>query len=700
MKKFISVLLVLVMVLALVPFAALAEETAEYETITGTIKYNSGHDEDTKDYPAPYTYSDEYFTGSAYTYRQDLGCATLIMAMAAGNKNELTDYSEGPENLKNYLTEIGFEDFETNRDYVERPERNTFGVGIANKEIVVDGEKYTVLAVGLRGCGYKAEWGGDLNVGESGDHAGFAICREKAMAFLQDYLARHTEIMGKIKIWCTGYSRGAVGANMLGGAIDDMLLAGEKLGANVTLAPEDLYVYCFEVPIGTTSDKVDNKIYKNIHNCVNADDLVEKVVPRCMGFERYGVDHYFPTAKNDENYAELKAEMLKAFETFENNGGKYYIDDFKYITVDPRATAENIINIVKGNKLSQGEFENKLIDILFTEVLGSRAEVYAAQDDLQELICVLLGTDDAQWDQVMKSLGDNAKANLGELMRNMIDPSREEMLTDMIFNFMLDAMRDAGISEYDAAQVRQMAGSVAKLGIKLVASYPDEIATLLYNITGIMSAHYGELCLAWMMTLPEDYMLNKQIAEETSPFIDVPTDYWCYDDIKYVYDNGLMLGKTDTVFDPEGLVTRGQVATVLYRMQGSPATWWMRCDLSDVKGVWCEDAVKWAYANGVVSGYSDGSFGADDPVTRQQLAAMLYRYANKFVKNNPAADGDHISDFSDAGSVSAYAVEAMNWAIANGILMGRTDGTLNPTGNASRAHFAAMIARFDRNIVQ
>lgn len=700
MKKLISVLLVLVMLMSLVPFAVFAEESTEYETITGIVKFNSGHDEDTKDYTSPYTYSDGYFTDSAYSYRQDLGCVSLALALASGNKNELSDYSEGPENLMNFLTEVGFEGFEANKDFVERPERNTFGVGIANKQLTVDGEEYTLIAIGLRGFGYKAEWAGDLNVGESGDHEGFAICRDIAMEFLQDYLARHSEISGKIKIWCSGYSRGAVGANMLGGAIDDMLLNGEALGENVTLAPEDLYIYCFETPIGTTADKVNNKIYNNIHNCVNADDLVEKVVPACMGFARYGVDHYFPTAKNDANYEDLKADMLVAFDTFENNGGKYYIDDFKYITVNPLAGAENIISLVNGNKMSQGEFENKLVDILFTEVLSSRAEVYEAQDDLQEVICLLLGTDDDQWSQVLKSLGEDAKQNLAELMRNMIDPSREEMLTDMIFNFLLDAMRDAGVSEYDSQQVREMAGSLAKLGIKLVASYPNEIATLLYNVVGIMSAHYGELCMAWMMTLPEDYMTSKQAASESSPFADVPTDYWCYDDIKYVFENGLMLGKTDTVFDPEGLVTRGQVVTVLYRMQGSPSTWWIRCDLNDIDGIWCEDAVKWGYKNGVVNGYSDGSFGADDPVTRQQLAAMLYRYAEKFVKNNPAADKDYVSSFNDADLVSAYAVEPLNWAVANGILMGTNDGNLNPVGNATRAHFAAMIARFDRNIVQ
>ena len=158
-----------------------------YDTITGTVMFNAGHDDMETDHPCPFTYSDGYFTETAYKYRQDLAAVTMAMCLAAGNVAD-------PERTKarqieDFFDQIGFEDFEANADFTNRPGRNTFGVGIANKEIRVNGEKYTVIAVGLRGCGYYAEWAGDLNVGLEGEHTGFAICREKALAFLQTYLA-------------------------------------------------------------------------------------------------------------------------------------------------------------------------------------------------------------------------------------------------------------------------------------------------------------------------------------------------------------------------------------------------------------------------------------------------------------------------------------------------------------------------------
>jgi len=273
MKRALSIVLVLVLLVSIAPMSVFAADNG-YDTITGTIMFNAGHDDMETDHPCPFTYSDGYFTETAYKYRQDLAAVTMAMCLAAGNVADPERYKEGPANLEDFFDQIGFEDFEANADFTNRPGRNTFGVGIANKEIRVNGEKYTVIAVGLRGCGYYAEWAGDLNVGLDGEHTGFAICREKALAFLQTYLAKHSEISGKIKLWCTGYSRGAAGANLLGGALDDMYLSGASVGKNVTLSPKDMYIYTFEAPMGADASKVGGRIYENIHNVINYNDLV------------------------------------------------------------------------------------------------------------------------------------------------------------------------------------------------------------------------------------------------------------------------------------------------------------------------------------------------------------------------------------------------------------------------------------------
>lgn len=686
MKKAISILLVLVLLFSLTPLSVFAAGD-EYETITGTVMFNAGHDDSKTDHPCPFTYSDEYFTQTGYNYRQDLATVTMAMCFAAGNVADPARYKEGPANLINFFDQIGFKDFEANKDFTERPGRNTFGVGIANKVIYIDGEKYTVIGIGLRGCGYYAEWAGDLNVGLEGDHTGFAICRDTALAFLKDYLAKHTEITGKVKLWCTGYSRGAAGTNMLGGAIDDIIASGGSIGKNVELSADDMYFYCYEPPMGADVNKIGSSIYNNIHNIVNYNDLVVKVAPECMGFGRYGVDHVLPSAKLDDNYDVLKADMLKVFSTFEN-AGTYRIDNFKYVTVTPKATISKIINLKNGITMTQGEFLDRFVQKLFTEVFTKRAEVYAAQDDISEIVLPLIGTYPDQWDTFVDILSKNAAKNIGELIYVIKNKSTEEVV-NFVANLFLDAMREAGITEYNFEQVKKMVRPLTLTVIKIVAKCPDEFATLIFNIVGIMSAHYGELGMSWMMSIPDDYMNSKPDAVVNNmPFTDVGMGSWFYDNVKYCYDNGLMIGADASSFVPEGAVSRGQVVTVLYRLAGTPSVAGQTCPFTDVDESWCNDAIVWGYNAGVVMGYDDNTFRPDECVTREQLAAFVYRYAN----DGAAASGKTLA-FTDGSLVSDYAVPAMNWCINKGVVIGMGDGTLYPQGGSTRAQFAAMISR-------
>ena len=149
MKRALSIVLVLVLLVSIAPMSVFAADNG-YDTITGTVMFNAGHDDMETDHPCPFTYSDGYFTETAYKYRQDLAAVTMAMCLAAGNVADPERYREGPANLENFFEQIGFEDFEANADFTNRPGRNTFGVGIANKEIRVNGEKYTVegLATG------------------------------------------------------------------------------------------------------------------------------------------------------------------------------------------------------------------------------------------------------------------------------------------------------------------------------------------------------------------------------------------------------------------------------------------------------------------------------------------------------------------------------------------------------------------------
>lgn len=179
------------------------------------------------------------------------------------------------------------------------------------------------------------------------------------------------------------------------------------------------------------------------------------------------------------------------------------------------------------------------------------------------------------------------------------------------------------------------------------------------------------------------------------PFTDVDTTDWYYDAVQYAYEKGMMNGTSTTAFSPNDTTTRGMIVTILHRMEGTPAA--TGTAFTDVPvGQWYSDAVSWASANGIVGGYGGGLFGPGDPITREQMAAILNRYST--YKGYDAGTVGSIVGFSDASQVSAYAAEPMGWAIGNGLISGVGNNTLAPKGNATRAQVATILIRFCKNI--
>ena len=176
-------------------------------------------------------------------------------------------------------------------------------------------------------------------------------------------------------------------------------------------------------------------------------------------------------------------------------------------------------------------------------------------------------------------------------------------------------------------------------------------------------------------------------------FLDVSRTDWFYYDVRYVCENGLMNGTSRNRFSPYGTATRGMLVTILYRMENEPRCFGSAA-FSDVKpGAYYEKAVIWASQNGIVSGYTDGTFRPDAPVTREQLASILYRYTRYRGQDVSAAGTTSLTGYGDAQTVSNYALPAMRWACGTGILQG-ANGKLNPSGLATRAQLAAMLHRY------
>ena len=183
------------------------------------------------------------------------------------------------------------------------------------------------------------------------------------------------------------------------------------------------------------------------------------------------------------------------------------------------------------------------------------------------------------------------------------------------------------------------------------------------------------------------------------PFTDVKSSDWYYNAVKYVYENGLMAGTSDTTFDPETKLTRAMAAQILYNLDGQPtvsgdATF---TDMN-VAPAWSFTAVAWAQDTGVVAGMGDGTFAPNDNVTREQFAQMMYNYA-KYKEYDMTKTGD-LSKFPDNESVSGWAETALSWANGNGLINGHDDGTLAPQGNTIRGQAASILMNFDLNLVK
>lgn len=225
-------------------------------------------------------------------------------------------------------------------------------------------------------------------------------------------------------------------------------------------------------------------------------------------------------------------------------------------------------------------------------------------------------------------------------------------------------------------------------------------------------AYAGQITMdlaAYAKSDPENYMENGEIRSggitvdvtfipEDWPFVDVTEDKWYYDAVAYVYQQGIMVGMSETTFEPNTTVNRAQVVQMLYNLEGQPQVSG-DSGFSDIwDGQWYAKAVAWASANDVVAGYEDGTFRPTRAVTREEFAQILYNYA-KFKGYDLSASAD-LGKFPDSGQVSSWAETALGWANGNGLINGHDDGRLDPKGSTIRAQAASILMNFDKGFAQ
>lgn len=505
MKRILSFLLAVIMAASVAVTAGAASVADETKTITAHFNME-------REYHRTFQYNDHYFDGSAYQYNNDLGRLSLALAGVAGRK----------EYFDEFFPQIGLQNVEYNKWMTSPSEQDSIGVSIGTKKLKDAKGAYTLIVAPIRGSSYHSEAGGDVNVGASGEFRGFAIGRDKALDFIQQYIQSH-HITGRIKFWSAGYSRGASVANLLGGTLDDAYaVSGQRgapnkvgssqanktkptkplLGKDVTLSPDDIFIYTYESPLAAVDTEVQDVKYDNIHNIVNPGDIVTAVLFREWGMARYGVDHLVPT-KSDPNYSQYKSAFLVAFQQDPNIlYTTYWPDYFQAWHVDRLGNVP--VRFSRKDRTAPQFFRD--LGVALTNSFVTSRQDYA--DNLEGTLTTILDdlgreNQDVNLQKAGGLFLQTVQTNWTSLFGALLQP--DQTATDLVLSWLLDSFKQAGVTSYNLAETRTAVNVLVPRLRTFASKYPDEAATLLANILNVVGGHFIGSTDSWLRTLPADY---------------------------------------------------------------------------------------------------------------------------------------------------------------------------------------------------
>ena len=760
-KKAISILLVLVLVFSLLPAGAIAAETNEMVIkspmkIDGTFEYPADHlkeDNLISDYTAKcgFHYDESWFENSATTYRHDLARMSLRMTMTGMTRRDFDD-ATNTSHVEDLLTKLEFSNQVLN---FPQPEVNTIGYCIGSKNIQSSsGEVYSLIAVVMRSSGYQDEWGGNLTIGQSGNHAGFQLAADKTLSAIRSYIGELTgrgQLTNKIKIWISGYSRGAAAAN----------LAAAKL--NEQFGKENVFAYCFECPQGAVGSDVGGERYSNIFCIVNPIDLVPKLAMSVWGFSRYGRTFYLPAASNTANYCLLKAKMAKEYANhLSRNGGTN--------------SALGVLSITRELQTGSGQIEQSALFDRFVSVLarnvGSRSNYYWMHErylapavanlmgydnqvTTQDIIALLhlltvefvgLGTspDELFGVEVLTLALMMKYAHYPELSVAWLDAVDGNTLCRQLARYRTVCVAGAAdVSVYDAenrlvAKIlnnipQQIEGGVSAYldenGQKVVVLPADmgytvrvkatENGAINYTVadydmdqgTNTQIVSYSDLpvqkneiligTVPKQKDVPVDYTLTAAdgsvIAPDSeeqppeNPFRDVKQGEYFYDPVLWAVNHQPQItnGTGANTFSPGSTCTRGQAVTFLWRAKGCPEPKSTNNPFTDVEedAYYCK-AVLWANENSITNGTGANTFSPEEPCTRAHVVTFLWRTANK-----PAAGSSNPFKDVPAGQ---YYTDAVLWAVNHDpqITNGTGADTFSPNDPCTRGQIVTFLYRY------
>lgn len=497
---------------------------SDTSNVSGTFKY-AGMMNNKVDAEAEYYYRDDYFRSSSEVYNPSLATMSLCLELSTWSSYEEKVWANKTKNVRALLDEIGFEAYAQNDLWSSAPTTNSIGVVAARKQI----DDSTLIALVIRGGGYGGEWGGNLLVGEKNVHEGFAIARDQVLKFLKSYI-KGQQITGRIKLWIVGYSRGGAVANMVGSYLNHMDVY-EKMSMfpDGKLATSDMYCYTFEAPQGTIKL---NSSYKdlNIHNIVNANDVVTLLAPSGWGFVRANTNsHLLPTIAT-KNFTYMQKSMLQQYEEIlkgveeDPAEAKYNISeyakrlDYKIVwkVKNPllNKLPEPQIEIVfKDDKeKTQAEVLNNLFDTL-TRYL-SRAEYVRIQEDFSYLVAELM-TGGMSANEMVSQFGTALTANDYENLIYLLEPLAELGFRPVSERFEQVRPRCVFVlgdilDQYDLPNSRLVVDILAEVLAEIIVNEPEVLLDAVLSFAGSspIQAHYPEITLAWLRIEDPNYVAD------------------------------------------------------------------------------------------------------------------------------------------------------------------------------------------------
>lgn len=474
----------------------------------------------------PYVYSDSYFKNSSSQYNSSLATMSLCLELSAfANKGNVgTDYQHQSKNVKELLANIGFKDIQVNQDFEIKPTANTIGVATANKEIHIDGKKYTLIPIIVRGGGYEAEWANNMLTGSTGNHRGFDNAAMAAKKFVDNYI-NSTEGIGKnLKFWIVGYSRGGAVAGLVGKLYNDSCNSYDCAGAlvnynkDVNIDRDDIYTYTFEAPMGY-SEEISNKCgkYYNIHNIINDDDFVTKLALSEWGFLRPGVDHKLLEERKPEEINMVKTILGKMCtnvygkDKVEYKADKFHTYGCNWFSEDISTQSKFLNAFFKmiSNNIFEKYSKDKHMHI--QKIVKYKRLAYSEHEDIVARFVGLVQSDEVFIKALHNSLGtfldENSKSalvgkvaisnsKLKEIVRNVVESTFVE------YNLKQSKINPDKQVSREEIDTLEKGISDLLISVNKIANY-RYFYIFIKNIDNITTMHDPEICLATLINKDE-----------------------------------------------------------------------------------------------------------------------------------------------------------------------------------------------------